>query len=40
MMSKAATISLKKMPLHSEAAPSLHYIIVATSFLIWSSFPK
>lgn len=40
MMSKAATVSLKKISLHLEAAQSLNYIIVSTSFLIWSSFPK
>lgn len=32
-------IFLKKIAFHSEAAQSLN-IIVSTSFLIWSSFPK
>lgn len=39
-MSKAAMILLKKIAFHSEAAQSLNFIIVSTSFLIWSSFPK
>lgn len=38
-MSKAAIIFLKKRAFHSEAAQSLNFIIVSTSFLIWSSFP-
>lgn len=33
-MSKAATIILKKIAFHSEAAQSFNYIIDPTSFLI------
>lgn len=39
-MSKAAIVFLKKIAFHSEAAQSLNFIIVSTSSLIWSSFPK